>query len=66
VSTAGIHCELSKGQSARETADRAAAKERRTGFLVPEYSLIDKVHLLAGCLDTFSVLYPGPGHDFGV
>jgi pimeloyl-ACP methyl ester carboxylesterase len=27
-------------------------------FVVPEYSLIDKVHLLAGFLDTFSVLYP--------
>jgi hypothetical protein len=27
-------------------------------FLVQEYSLIDKIHLLAGFLDTFSVLYP--------
>lgn len=27
-------------------------------FLVEEYSLIDKVHLLSGFLDTFSVLYP--------
>lgn len=27
-------------------------------FLVPEYALIDQVHLLAGFLDTFAVLYP--------
>lgn len=27
-------------------------------FLVQEYSLIDKVHLLAGFLDTFAVIYP--------
>ena len=27
-------------------------------FLVPEYSLVDQVHLLAGFMDTFGTLYP--------
>ncbi len=27
-------------------------------FLVPEYSFVDQVHLLAGFMDTFSALYP--------
>ena len=27
-------------------------------FLVPEYSLVDQVHLLAGFMDTFGALYP--------
>ncbi len=27
-------------------------------FLVPEYALVDKVHLLAGFMDTFGTLYP--------
>ena len=27
-------------------------------FLVPEYSLVDQVHLLASFMDTFGALYP--------
>ena len=27
-------------------------------FLVPEYSFVDQVHLLAGFMDTFGILYP--------
>ena len=42
--------------------DHAANSEGEGGFsenfFVPEYSLIDQVHLLGAFMDTFSVLYP--------
>ena len=42
--------------------DHSANSEGEGGFsenfFVPEYTLIDKVHLLGGFMDTFSVLYP--------
>jgi len=42
--------------------DHSANSEGRGGFsenfLVPEYALIDQVHLLGAFVDTFSVLYP--------
>jgi len=42
--------------------DHSANSEGEGGFsenfLVPEYTLVEQIHLLGGFLDTFSVLYP--------
>ncbi len=40
------------------TGNSEGAGGYSTNFIVPEYALIDQVHLLGSFLDTFAVLYP--------
>jgi pimeloyl-ACP methyl ester carboxylesterase len=40
------------------TGNSEGAGQMAENILVPEYSLLDQVHIFAGFVDTFSVLYP--------